>query len=242
MASIDNESSADEMAALTAAVRRIRIIRRAPSPPKEVAAGAAVELMAAAATAAPATTLYDHITAHYNAALAPLDVATVGGGAIRSARGELVEGMIDIICESIGLTAKKGTTDMQTVTIERGGKVFNLQHQVDRHIYRDDKLVAIVECKAYLDSCYYVRACSDFKRMKIAHPDIRCFVFALENSISEESKVFTDVETDDVCDGVFYMCDGKRSSSKPIYEKKYYKAINPDKFAEFISTMQSLLL
>jgi hypothetical protein len=78
--------------------------------------------------------------------------------------------------------------------------------------------------------------------MKIAHPDIKCYIFALENSISESSKVFTDVETDDVCDGVFYMCDGKRSSSKPIYKKEFYKTINETSFNAFVDTMKSLLL
>jgi hypothetical protein len=226
-------TTADEMAALTTAVRRLRIVRE----PIKAAAEAIGEM-----AAATAPSLYDRITTHYNATVAPLDDSTLGGGAIRSGRGELVEGMIDIICQDIGLLSKKGTTDMQTITINRAGKVFSLEHQVDRHIYKGDTLIAIVECKAYLDSCYYVRACSDFKRMKIAHPDIKCYIFALENSISESSKVFTDVETDDVCDGVFYMCDGKRSSSKPIYKKEFYKTINETSFNAFVDTMKSLLL
>ena len=163
------------------------------------------------------------------------------GGAIRGSRGTLVENMIDIICHSLGIEVRIGTSDLQTITIMHKDREYRCEHQVDRHLYAKGKLIAIVECKAYLDSCYYVRASSDFKRMKMAHPSVKAFVFALENSISENALVFTDADFDNSCDGIFYMCDGKRSSSKPIYKKEFAKPLNRKSFDAFVTTLRTLL-
>ena len=130
---------------------------------------------------------------------------------------------------------------MQTITIMSNGKVYSQKHQVDRHLYVNNKLVAVVECKAYLDACYYVRACSDFKRMKKLHPNVKSYVFALENSISDESVVFTDADYDNSCDGVFYMCTGKRSSSKPIYKKEFAKVIQQESLTSFVEQLRTLI-
>ena len=163
------------------------------------------------------------------------------GGAIRGARGTLVETMIDLICADLGIESRIGTNDTQPIVLTRNGKEFRCEHQVDRHLYVKGRLVAIVECKAYLDSCYYVRASSDFKRMKLLHPSIKAFVLALENSISEDAVVFTDADYDNVCDGIFYMCDGKRSSSKPIYKKQFAKSLHRAQFDAFVTALRTLL-
>jgi hypothetical protein len=67
-------------------------------------------------------------------------------------------------------------------------------------------------------------------------------IFTLEDSIKEETKLFTDYEKDNVCDDIFYMLDGKRASNKPIYDKKHKKNINKEKFIYFIKTLQTLLI
>ena len=63
----------------------------------------------------------------------------------------------------------------------------------------------------YLDSCYYVRACDDFKLFKKFGYNIKTFIFTLEDSIKKETKLFTDYLTDNVCDDIFYMLDGKKN-------------------------------
>lgn len=184
--------------------------------------------------------IYHDIVKHYNDNI--VDLETKEGGQIRASRGELVENMIDIVCKHLGIKSLKGSNDMKVITVTgRDGNVYKQSHQVDRHLYYRGSLIAVVECKAYLDACYYVRACSDFKRMKKEYPGIKAFIFSLENSISDNSLAFTDVDFDYVCDGIFFMCDGKRSSSKPIYMKKYYKSIVSDKLIAFVNTLKKLL-
>jgi hypothetical protein len=163
------------------------------------------------------------------------------GGKMRGDRGKLIEDLvmktIDKIASemNINLTCKKGSSDKKllTLTLPDGTKKTK-EHQVDVHVYLNGKFITVIECKAYLDSCYYGRACNDFKLFKKFGYDVKTLIFALEDSIDEDTKIFTDFETDNICDRVFYILDGKRSSSKPIYDKKYLKTPNDDKIMKFI--------
>jgi hypothetical protein len=163
------------------------------------------------------------------------------GGIIRMKRGKLIETIIDKVIEAFkewgqDVECRVGSQDIQLIEV---GK-FTKKHQVDRHIYVQGKLKCIIECKSYLDLCFYERACHDFKTMRIKHPDVIGMVFTLENSLNDESRVFTDTVFDSVCKEIFYMCEGKRSSSKPIYKKKHEKLIQKDKFLHFVEELFSI--
>jgi hypothetical protein len=45
-----------------------------------------------------------------------------------------------------------------------------------------------------------------------------------------------------ICDDVFCIFDGKRTSGKPIYDIKHKKTINITKLTEYIDAMISLCL
>jgi hypothetical protein len=161
------------------------------------------------------------------------------GGKMRGDRGEDIENFVkDVInmikiVYGVNVRAFKGTDDKKELKIP--GTEIKKNHQVDIHIYKNDVFIAVIECKAYLDSCYYVRACEDFKLFKkYGYNNIKNYIFTLENSIKEETKIFTDYETDNICDDIFYMLDGKRSSSKPIYDKQ--------KLTYFVKSLQKLLV
>ena len=68
------------------------------------------------------------------------------------------------------------------------------------------------------------------------------YIFSLENSIDEKTKIFTDVITNNICDDIFYIFDTKRTSSKPLYNKKYKKPINKEKLIYFITSLKNLLI
>jgi len=198
-------------------------------------------------------TLFNEIVTHYKAKMEtlytlqeealkqPKEQQEALGGKLREARGTLVEGMIDVICAKLGIESRVGDTDLQEIRVEADGVVHTMEHQVDRHLYHGGKLIAVVECKAYLDACMYVRACSDFKRMKKLHPTIKSFLFALEDSQAAKAKAFTDVDFDNVCDGIFHMCDGKRSSARPLYTRQFAKEIVQAKFVAFVNALKALL-
>lgn len=142
----------------------------------------------------------------------------------------------------VNVYAVKGINDKKKLLINYKDQTIKKDHQVDLHIYKDDKFIAVIECKAYLDSCYYVRAYDDFKLFKKFGYNIKTYIFSLENSIDENTKVFTDVITEYVCDDIFYILDGKRISNKPVYNKKYKKPINKEKLIYFIISMKKLLI
>ncbi len=166
------------------------------------------------------------------------------GGKMRGDRGEEIETFVKDTIHLLGQTfqldlmAKRGSSDKKVCRIHE--KNIQKDHQVDIHVYYKQKFIAVIECKAYLDSCYYVRACDDFKLFKKFGYPVKHYIFTLENSIDEDTRIFTDYITDSVCDKIFYMLDGKRSSSKPIYDKKYRKPINQANVYDFLHTIYQL--
>jgi len=169
-------------------------------------------------------------------------------GQMRANRGDDIENYVKYIINlfsklfNINIKCIKGNNDKKELIIKNNKKIIKKNHQVDIHIYKNNKFIAVIECKAYLDSCYYVRACDDFKLFKKFNYNIKNYIFALENSIDDNTKIFTDIITDNICDDIFYILDGKRKSSKPIYDIKYKKIINKTKLNYFIKSLKKLLL
>jgi hypothetical protein len=163
------------------------------------------------------------------------------GGKMRGDRGEDIEtfvrNLIHYIAEKTGrdLVAKRGNDDKKELRIE--GTAVKKMHQVDVHIYLNGQFVAVVECKAYLDSCYYVRACDDFDLFRRFNYPVKKYIFTLEDGMDNDTKIFIDYIRENACDGVFYMMDGKRSSGKPVYDTKYRKKINETNMGKFIDTI-----
>jgi len=89
------------------------------------------------------------------------------GGKMRSDRGDHLENFVKNVVNKfsteygVNVCAVKGSDDKKKLKIP--GTEFKKDHQVDIHIYKDDIFIAVIECKSYLDSCYYIRACDDFK-------------------------------------------------------------------------------
>ena len=165
------------------------------------------------------------------------------GGQIRAASGRLVEDLIKETFDQVGsyyparrVEIKKGETDRITCTNAKGNSI---GMQVDKHCYIDGKLKAIMEAKSYLDRCYMIRASDDFKKIKehVSSPP-RALIVAIENSVAEESYNF--IMDEGHCNEVFFLADGKRSSTKPIWKKEYYKPLNPEKLRAFVEVVDNL--
>ena len=163
------------------------------------------------------------------------------GGEMREKRGSDIETFVLETINKVGETlnidlhARCGNDDKKDLIIDLpDGKKLTKQHQVDVHIYKNGVFVAVIECKAYLDSCYYVRACDDFKMFKKFDYIVKNCIFTLENAIAEDTKIFTDFINEYICDEIFYILDGKRTSSKPVYDMKHKKSINVNVLTKFI--------
>ena len=171
----------------------------------------------------------------------------VSGGAMRAARGADIETFVrDCINfigknENVNLHAKRGSDDYKLLEIKNGNGVIKKKHQIDVHVYLNDNFVAVIECKSYLEHCMYVRACDDFKIFKKFDYTLKNCIFAMEESINTESKIFTDLVNENICDYSFIMLDGKRSSSKSIYDPRFKKDINKTSIASFIDFIYNLI-
>jgi hypothetical protein len=168
------------------------------------------------------------------------------GGRMRGDRGADLENYIISVVSNISkmynnnIKAIKGSEKKEKLQITIDDDIYVKEHQVDVHIYLNNTLISVIESKAYLDSCYYERACNDFNLFKKYGYTIKNYVFTLENSINDITKKIIDFENSKICDNIFYMLDGKRSSSKPIYNKDYKKKINLDNLSNFIKEIINL--
>ncbi len=168
------------------------------------------------------------------------------GGEMRGYRGSDTELFVRSLVDKIGkhsnknFVAKRGSEDVKELKLEVDGKEIKKQHQVDVHLYLDDQFIGAIECKAYLDSCYYVRACDDFKLFKKFGYNLKNYVFSLEENLNWDTKLFTDHISDYICDDVFFVLDGKRNKAKPVYDEKFRKQINVEKLERFVNSLYSL--
>lgn len=155
-------------------------------------------------------------------------------GLVRSTMKQCVEGILDLIWENeAGGESKKN--DFVTVKSKSG---HNLSFRVDRHLYKDGNLLLLGECKANLDRCFIERTSSDLGRIIQGVPDRPgTFILALEDSISASAYNFYMDEGN--IDHVFYLCDGKRSSAKPLWSREFRKEINEDKLESFLNFIRT---
>lgn len=186
-------------------------------------------------------------------------------GEIRDAAGQLVEHILQCIFDTlnellpgINIISKVGYTDMLSKTIDyRGRHIVFDTIQVDRHVWAKGKRICFIENKTYLDSCYYDRALSDFRKiaqsLKQHQQDpsqYKYIVFAGQDAANEktlfayeadfwhETKHLT-ADPDGLETKIFFFLKGKRSSAKPLYEYKH--ELDKSSLSAFIKYMLGLL-
>lgn len=157
------------------------------------------------------------------------------GGMIRSARGELVETLVERIWQDID---KNNTTTNKKHTCTSKSGLYTIEKALDRNLYKNGKLVAMVECKAYLDSCYLERAIFDSIELKNNNFNVPMAIVSLENGLSDSSyKYFMEKN---VIDKVFFLVPGKRQSTKPLYKQKFFKDLDEKSVNDLVSWMLGL--
>ena len=114
---------------------------------------------------------------------------TEGAGKGRNLSGLLYENLISNICKISNLDARRN--DYKTSEIIGGYQLKNLQ--VDKHIYKDNVLVKMVESKTYLDVCYLKRAVDDMIDLHHSpevNDEVEYAVFTGQKSLAEDSMNF----------------------------------------------------
>ena len=189
---------------------------------------------------------------------------TDNGGQIREASGQFIENFLQNIFDEINkqfniqIISKVGSSDFLTKIIDYEGKIYELNHiQVDRHISYNNRRIAFIENKTYLDSCYWDRALADFRKIIAAlkqsglNPeDMEYIVFSGQDSLDSDTKIiyegdfFNDSKlftsnNQGIKPHVFFLLEKKRNSKKPMYKIKY--EIQDDVLKKFITLILGLI-
>lgn len=162
------------------------------------------------------------------------------GGKVRQINGDLVEKIFTKVVEltfklnntEIAITGKK--QDSERIDSKNGGFI---NVSVDVHV-KSEKVNFFAECKTYLDKCYLDRASSDLKHFKKNTKNI-CLIISLENAVAKNAETY--FLDEGYVDRIFYLVDGKRSSSKPIWKKEHFKPLNKDKVFELVNFIEGFL-
>lgn len=164
------------------------------------------------------------------------------GGKIRGKNGDLVENMVKIIlgdlCQ-LNNTPNFRITGKKEDSIKVFSKNGHIDVSTDVHFYMGKTPIIFVECKTYLDKCYFDRANSDFNHFKNIDTSKNCVVVSLENGIASNAEnYFMDQGN---TDKVFYLVDGKRTSKKPIWKNEFYKPMNIEVLSNLINYMNNII-
>jgi hypothetical protein len=162
------------------------------------------------------------------------------GGKVRKINGDLVEKIFSKVVEltfqinesTVNITGKK--QDSEKITSKNGGFIYV---SVDVHA-KSEKANFFAECKTYLDKCYLDRASSDLKHFK-KNPKNVCLIISLENAVAKNAETY--FLDEGYVDRIFYLVDGKRNSSRPIWKKEHSKSLNKSKVLELINYIESYI-
>ena len=133
---------------------------------------------------------FDQIIANYDRTVAPLHEEYLAilnqGGKMRGTVGKLYEDIAQgiIYAEDDQLVVKHN--DYVLVESFPGSDTF-MKVQVDLHVYKDNELLAIVECKTYLDRSMLDRACSESEKIREVYPGVPTAVFAGQFDVADNS-------------------------------------------------------
>lgn len=167
------------------------------------------------------------------------------GGKIRQSMGDLGEELTKVAWMEVAklyadiakpVEPKKGENDKKRCVNKKGN---TYDAHVDKHCYIGEKFVLAIESKSYLDACYYLRASSDFRLLKTYHNvKLICAVLSIEDAAKESSKKF--IEDEGWVDATFILTDGKRSSAKPIWNKRFFKKLNYEKVGLLVEFLNNI--
>ena len=165
------------------------------------------------------------------------------GGKLRATSGNNVELLVDYIFNCFqehynnsDITISIGRFKPIYITLLDGTKY---AESVDRHIYKNDKLIYAIECKTYLDKCSLSRVYVDYSLMKAHSNSFIGTILSIENAVKDEAyNLFMSAP---YIDRVFYLATGKRSPK--IEQRIYYhpERISLELFKEFCKHFEEVV-
>ena len=120
---------------------------------------------------------------------------------------------------------------------------------VDKHVFVNGQLVIGIECKAYTENAMIKRILVDFHLLKTKAPDMRCYLFQLENQLGGDySKVlkkpkgsapthtlmsyFNNVDL-----RIITLLEGEREVDRPINKLQFFKPLPLDRLKMAVAVL-----
>jgi hypothetical protein len=160
-----------------------------------------------------------------------------GQGNTRDVIGNLYETLAKKIILSIDPKLEVRKNDFLTIYSKSNQyKIDNVQ--VDWHVYKNNELLFIVECKTYLDVCYLKRALEDFSSIRKIKGNVPSIIFTGQMAVGKDALGFYNEEYE--FETFVVNQTKKRNSQKPIY-----KTCDPldnkelERFVQYVNTIIS---
>ncbi len=162
------------------------------------------------------------------------------GEILRQKRGDFLENLIVDCINMFNISGVSAKRYDKLVLKSKNGYTKN--HGTDVHIYKHDSLIAAIECKSYVDSCFYERTCSDMNIFKkCMDKNVTTVLVTLENGIKDETQKFLDDMYDKPIDHTFYLTSYKRKSSKPLWTRYRDTKTNKKLINDFAKNLQKII-
>lgn len=159
----------------------------------------------------------DHINNFYTSSIKKLNALYEehGEGQTRKETGNIFQDLFFELTKTANSKLVLKKNDFLTIHSKTGKyKLSNIQ--VDWHVYLEDKLLFVCECKAHLDRCFLSRAVSDIKDIRKIHSDVPAIIFCGQRHISEDALNYYKEECQ--FESFFVNVDKRRSSKTPLYK------------------------
>ena len=82
----------------------------------------------------------------------------------------------------------------QFITVSSKSGKYSTNIEADVALYREDELMAVVECKTYLDMSMAKRAGNDFRAFERENPNVKCCVLTAQYSMGENARGYINEE------------------------------------------------
>lgn len=106
----------------------------------------------------------------------------------------------------------------QSITVFSKSGKFSTDIEADIAVYRDDELMAVVECKTYLDVSMAKRAANDFEAFERENPNVKCCVLTAQDAMGENARGYINEEYGY---DIFVVNQEKRRNPKrPLFKTK----------------------
>lgn len=191
--------------------------------------------------------IIDNVISMYNTSVNKISKVydeTGNGGYARLNNGVLVENITHYIFQELILLHKfksyKNINRVKKNKFKVNSENGFINVSVDNHIHiKDINKNFYIECKSSLDKCNMDRADCDLNRIKQASPNGYTFIIAMESDIKPNTLNFF-MDQGNISK-TYFLLDGRRSSSKPYWRKKFKKEINIDNLTTLITDMDKIL-